>query len=54
MSAAFASQVDRSGHYPHETDSTQLLEPILEFLSSTVPFEYSETSWVDRLTHLPD
>ena len=24
------------------------------FLASTVPFQYSETSWVDRLTHLSE
>jgi pimeloyl-ACP methyl ester carboxylesterase len=50
---AVTVEIAGAGHYPHETASTQLLEPMLSFLSSTVPFEYSETSWVDRLTHLP-
>ena len=46
---AVTVKIAAAGHYPHETDSAQLLEPMLTFLSSTVPFEYSE-SWVDRLT----
>jgi pimeloyl-ACP methyl ester carboxylesterase len=50
---AVTVEIAAAGHYPHETDSAQLLEPMLTFLSSTVPFEYSETSWVDRLTRLP-
>jgi pimeloyl-ACP methyl ester carboxylesterase len=59
---AFASRVPKAvmveitgaGHYPHETHSSQLLAPLQKFLASTAPFQYSETSWVDRLTHLPD
>ena len=51
---AVTVEIAGAGHYPHETASAQLLEPMLSFLSSTVPFEYSETSWVDRLTHLPN
>jgi pimeloyl-ACP methyl ester carboxylesterase len=46
---AVTVEIAGAGHYPHETDSAQLLEPIQTFLSSTVPFEYSEKSWVDRL-----
>ena len=40
-----------AGHYPHETDSAELLPPMQTFLSSTAPFQYSEASWVDRLTY---
>ena len=46
---AVAVEIARARHYPHETHSAQLLTPMLAFLSSTVPFEYSEKSWVDRL-----
>ena len=46
-------EISGAGHYPHETNSAQLLEPIKTFLSSTVPFVYSESSWVDRLTDMP-
>jgi hypothetical protein len=49
---AVTVEIAEAGHYPHETDSTKLLEPMQIFLASTVPFQYSATSWVDRLTHL--
>ncbi len=57
---AFASRVPEAvtleirgaGHYPHETHSSHLLAPLQEFLASTAPFQYSEASWVDRLTQL--
>ncbi|GFG64426.1 hydrolase [Mycobacterium kubicae] len=51
--AALTVEIPGAGHYPHETASAQLLPPMQAFLSSTVPFSYSEESWVDRLTH-PD
>lgn len=50
---AVTVEITGAGHYPHETDSAHLLEPILTFLSSTTPFAYSEESWVDRLTRVP-
>jgi hypothetical protein len=50
---AVTVEIAGAGHYPHETDSAQLLEPMFTFLSSTARFEYSEVSWVNRLTHLP-
>jgi pimeloyl-ACP methyl ester carboxylesterase len=43
-------EIAGAGHFPHETDSAQLLGPMLTFLASTLPFAYSESSWVDRLT----
>jgi pimeloyl-ACP methyl ester carboxylesterase len=39
---AVTVEIAGTGHYPHETDSNQLLKPMQTFLSSTVPFEYSE------------
>jgi pimeloyl-ACP methyl ester carboxylesterase len=56
MSAAVTVEIPGAGHYPHETDSEQVLRPMQAFLSSTAPFAYSEESWVDRLTHtnIPD
>lgn len=59
---AFASRVPEAvtveiagaGHYPHETHTSQLLQPMQTFLASTEPFHYSETSWVDRLTQMSD
>lgn len=50
---AVTVEIAGAGHYPHETDSAKLIGPMLRFLSSTAPFEYSETSWVDRLTQMP-
>ena len=47
---AVAVEIPGAGHYPHETDSEQLLGPLQDFLSSTAPSEYSEASWVQRLT----
>jgi pimeloyl-ACP methyl ester carboxylesterase len=47
---AVTVEIPGAGHYPHETHSAQLLAPMLAFLSSTAPFEYSEESWVQRLT----
>ena len=43
---AVTVEIAGTGHYPHETDSNQLLKPMQTFLSSTVPFEYSEKSWL--------
>ncbi|MET0698136.1 MAG: alpha/beta fold hydrolase [Mycobacterium sp.] len=51
---AVTFEIPGAGHYPHETNSAQLLPAIQEFLSSTAPFEYSEQSWVQRLTHRTD
>jgi pimeloyl-ACP methyl ester carboxylesterase len=50
---AVTIEIPGAGHYPHETDSAKLLRPVQAFLSSTAPFEYSEASWVERLTHAP-
>ncbi|GFG55809.1 alpha/beta fold hydrolase [Mycolicibacterium agri] len=46
---AVTVEIDGAGHYPHETHSARLLEPIQDFLASTKPCEYSEQSWVRRL-----
>jgi len=43
-----------AGHYPHETNSAEVLGPLRDFLTSTTPFQYSETSWVDRLVQMSD
>lgn len=51
---AVTVEITGAGHYPHETHSAQLLEPLQMFLTSTEPFQYSETSWVDRLTQMSD
>lgn len=51
---AMTVEIAGAGHYPHETHSDELLEPMQRFLTSTVPFQYSEKSWVDRLTQVPD
>jgi pimeloyl-ACP methyl ester carboxylesterase len=48
---AVTVEIPGAGHYPHETHSAQLLPRIREFFSTTTPFEYSEESWVRRLTH---
>lgn len=48
---AVAVEIAGGRAFPARTHSALLLEPILTFLSSTVPFEYCEPSWVDRLTH---
>jgi pimeloyl-ACP methyl ester carboxylesterase len=45
-----ALEIPGAGHYPHETNSDQVLRPIRRFLSTTAPFAYSESSWIDRLT----
>lgn len=51
---AASIEIAGAGHFPHETDSTQLLGPMLTFLSSTLPFAYSESSWVQLLTRHDD
>jgi pimeloyl-ACP methyl ester carboxylesterase len=39
--------------YPHETHSDRGLESLQAFLAATAQFEYSEASWVARLTLPP-
>lgn len=51
---AVTVEIPGAGHYPHETNSSEVLEPLHEFLISTKPFQYSESSWVDRLSELSD
>lgn len=46
----FTTEIAGAGHYPHETHSADLVAPMKAFLQSTSPFEYSESSWVQRLT----
>ncbi|MDT5069780.1 MAG: hypothetical protein QOK02_5935 [Mycobacterium sp.] len=43
-------EIPGAGHYPHETAPGQLLAAMETFLSTTTPFEYSETGWTDLLT----
>ena len=43
-------EIPGAGHYPHETAAEQLLAAMDAFLSSTMPFQYSEARWTDLLT----
>jgi pimeloyl-ACP methyl ester carboxylesterase len=46
-------EITAAGHYPHETDPTELLPAVHDFLESTAPFHYSETRWRHLLTPEP-
>ena len=48
---AVTVEIAAAGHYLHETASTQLLPALIEFLSTTTAFRYSETRWRHLLTH---
>ncbi|WAJ42989.1 hypothetical protein OK015_17240 [Mycobacterium sp. Aquia_216] len=43
-------EIADAGHYPHQTAAAQLLPAMEKFLSSTRPFRYSESRWVQQLT----
>jgi len=45
-------EITGAGHYPHETAPDRLLPPLHAFLTSTLPFHYSETRW-RKLLHGP-
>jgi len=47
---AVTIELPGAGHFPHETHSSVLLSELRDFLANTKPFEYSENSWVARLT----
>ena len=55
---AFAEQVPTArtleiagaGHFPHETAAERLVPPLLDFLHTSTPFEYSEERWRTLLT----
>lgn len=38
-------EIPAAGHYPHETAPDRLLPALQNFLTSTVPFRYSEARW---------
>src|ERR687886_332821 len=42
-------EITGAGHYPHETAPDRLLPPLQAFLTSTPPFNYSETRWRELL-----
>ncbi|MDX1892040.1 alpha/beta fold hydrolase [Mycolicibacterium sp. 050158] len=43
-------EIPGAGHYPHETEPALLLAAMATFLSSTMPFHYSEERWTELLT----
>lgn len=50
VSGAVTLEIPGAGHYPHETHSAELVAAMRQFLKTTHPFEYSEASWIARLT----
>jgi len=38
-------EIAGAGHFPHETAAELLLPPLLDFLATSEPFEYSEERW---------
>ena len=47
---AHSVEIPTAGHYPHETDTAQLLAPMTSFLNETRPFAYDEERWRRLLT----
>jgi pimeloyl-ACP methyl ester carboxylesterase len=49
LAHAHLLEIPGAGHYPHETAPERLLPPLHAFLTSTLPFQYSETRWRELL-----
>ncbi len=46
-------EIAGAGHYPHETATSRLMPPILQFLLATRPHHYTESRWRDLLLRRP-
>jgi pimeloyl-ACP methyl ester carboxylesterase len=42
---ATISEIADAGHFPHETAAERLLPPLLDFLATSPPFDYSDDRW---------
>ncbi|MFI7586510.1 alpha/beta fold hydrolase [Spongisporangium articulatum] len=47
---ATVAEIPDAGHFLHETAADRLLPPLLDFLATEPPFEYSEERWRRLLT----